>query len=366
MERKLATVRLVKAITPIEGADLIEKVTIGDEHTSSWSVVCNKLHKVGDKVIYFEIDSFLPERDEFEFLRKSSFRVYNGKPGFRLRTIKLKKTLSQGLVLHDLFGFDIESMEVGTDLTELLGIEKYEVTYAPEVEAKGSFPHFIPKTDAERIQNISKESLEKMYRPDLPPLEDRHIDGFTVTEKLEGSSMTVYHKDGVFGVCSRNLELKEPSDDTLALGDKVKSMYAHAVHLGLHEKLPKHGNYAIQGEFIGPGIQGNIYILGTYQFRAFAIWDIDFQEYVKQWKLESMCDEIGVLTVPVLGTTVATDGMPGAAGDFEKFKTRMLEFANGASSLADTPREGVVLRSFRDPNIVIKAISNDYLLKQKD
>lgn len=95
-ERKLATIRKILDLQPIEGADKIELVTI-----DGWKVVVAKDvgHKVGDFVVYCEIDSFLPIKPEFEFLRKSSYKKMGDQEGFRLKSIRLKNTLSQGLVL---------------------------------------------------------------------------------------------------------------------------------------------------------------------------------------------------------------------------------------------------------------------------
>ena len=96
MERKLASIRKISDIQPIEGADLIELAIV-----DGWKVVVGKEvgHKVGDFVIYCEVDSFLPIREEFEFLRKSSYRKMIDQEGFRLRTIKLRGCVSQGLII---------------------------------------------------------------------------------------------------------------------------------------------------------------------------------------------------------------------------------------------------------------------------
>ena len=138
MERKLATVKKITNIRPIEGADMIELATVG-----GWNVVVGKDvgHKVGDMVVYCEIDSFLPIRDEFEFLRKSSFKKMGEQEGFRLKTIKLRGQVSQGLILpisvvpitqfataHDL--------PEGLDVTEMLGIVKYEPPIPAELSGK--------------------------------------------------------------------------------------------------------------------------------------------------------------------------------------------------------------------------------------
>lgn len=153
MERKLASIRIIKDIRPIEGADNIELATV-----DGWNVVVAKNvgHKVGDYVIYCEVDSFLPIREEFEFLRKSSYKKMGEREGFRLRTAKLRGQISQGLilplnVLMKMGPFMFEFDE-GVDVTEVLGIVKYEPPIPAELagKVKGGFPSFIPKTDEER------------------------------------------------------------------------------------------------------------------------------------------------------------------------------------------------------------------------
>ena len=199
MERKLASVRKISDIQSIPGADMIELAIV-----DGWKVVVAKNvgHKVGDMVVYCEIDSFLPIKEEFEFLRKSSYKkMSDGTEGFRLRSIKLKGQISQGLVLplKDLQLPNKDLLEVGMDVTKELGIVKYERPIPAELSGKikGLFPSFLRKTDEERIQNLSNE------------YENLKQHKFYVTEKLDGSSATFYSKDGVFGVCSRNLELLE-------------------------------------------------------------------------------------------------------------------------------------------------------------
>ena len=222
MERKLATIRIIDDIRPIEGADMIELVTVG-----GWNVVVAKEvgHKVGDHVVYCEIDSFLPIREEFEFLRKSSYKKMGDQEGFRLKTIRLRGQVSQGLILPmSVFGDFGWTAYEGLDVTEKLGIVKYEPPIPAELsgKVKGSFPSFIPKTDEERIQNLTKEYQEWKYQ-------SKHL--FYVTEKLDGSSATYYFKDGEFGVCSRNLELLETEGNSfwkvareLDLENKMKSL----------------------------------------------------------------------------------------------------------------------------------------------
>jgi len=229
--RKLASIKYIDKLEPIEGADKIELA-----HVGGWKVIVakNVEHEVGDAVVYCEIDSFLPIEPEFEFLRKSSFkRLADGKEGFRLKTIKLRGQISQGLIIPLSDAISVmkrrngsvfyEQLEEGQDVSEALGIIKYDPPLPANLggEVKRYFPGFLRKTDEERIQNLTKE-YEKWKS------EDRD---FYFTEKLDGSSSTFYIKDGEFGVCSRNLELKESEDNTfwkvardLDLENKLKSL----------------------------------------------------------------------------------------------------------------------------------------------
>ena len=151
MERKLASVRSISNLSPIEGADKIELATV-----DGWKVVVAKDvgHKVGDLIIYCEIDSFLPIKEEFEFLRKSSFKKMGDQEGFRLKTIRLRGQISQGLIMPISVlnppdtNIYVEPFE-GLDVTEMLGIVKYEPPIPAELagKVKGLFPSFIPKTD---------------------------------------------------------------------------------------------------------------------------------------------------------------------------------------------------------------------------
>ena len=211
MERKLASIQIVKEIKPIPGADMIEVVRI-----NNWDVVSKKgEYKVGDFCIYCEIDSFLPIREEFEFLRKTSYKkMSDGSEGFRLRTIRLRGQLSQGLILpiHILpLG---ELVSEGKDVTEMLNIVKYEPPIPAELagKVKGLFPSFIRKTDEERIQNLSDKYEE---------IKNSGKD-FYVTEKLDGTSATFYFKDGEFGILAaelagcRVIRVNQPSDVSIS------------------------------------------------------------------------------------------------------------------------------------------------------
>ena len=169
--RKLATIRTVTEILPIKGADMIVLAVV-----DGWKCVVKKDEfKAGDSAVYCEIDSFLPIKPEFEFLRKSSFKRMGDKEGFRLRTVKLRGQISQGLLLPiSVLG---REPQPGEDITEELGIEKYEPPTPTCLSGKvvGPFPATVQKTDEERIQNLAIDFKSYKYRT------------FFVTEKLDGT-----------------------------------------------------------------------------------------------------------------------------------------------------------------------------------
>lgn len=356
MERKLASVRKISDLSPIEGADKIEVATI-----DGWKVVVAKDvgHKVGDLVIYCEIDSFLPIREEFEFLRKSSYKKMGDQEGFRLRSVKLRGQISQGLILplsvlknteipmvttsqqewgvqYEMFAEDGEPMvNVGDDVTELLGIVKYEPPIPAELagKVKGLFPSFIRKTDEERVQNLSDQYNELKTHT------------YYVTEKLDGSSATFYYKDGVFGVCSRNLELLETEGNTF---------WKVARELDLENKMKSLGkNISIQSELIGESVQGNPYKIKGQTIRCFNLFNIDTQEYSSLTDFRDTVEMLGLETVPVLNTNFK---LPDTIDE-------LLKFADSKSELnPNFDREGIVIRTL-DRKISFKVISNKFLLK---
>ena len=344
MERKLASIRKISDLSPIEGADKIELATI-----DGWKVVVAKdvNHKVGDLIVYCEVDSFLPIEPEFEFLRKSSYKkMSDGNEGFRLKTIKLRGQISQGLILplKDAYvvfkrntpNIDMDWFE-GLDVTEMLNIIKYEPPIPAQLSGmvKGNFPSFLKKTDEERVQNLVKEF--PIYQ----------LDKFYVTEKLDGSSVTYYVKDGVFGVCSRNLDLLE---------DENNSMWKFAIESGLRDRLVGLGkNLAVQGEIIGEGIQGNPYKRIGQTVRIFNGFDIDKYDYLSLSELIELVKVLEVKTVPILDLDFT---LPDTIDE-------LLSYADSKSVLNEKfDREGVVIRS-HDRKISFKAISNKFLLNEK-
>jgi RNA ligase (TIGR02306 family) len=335
MERKLASIRKISEIKPIEGADMIELAIV-----DGWKVVVakNVNHKINDLVVYCEIDSFLPIKEEFEFLRKGSYKkMVDGTEGFRLRTIKLRGQVSQGLILPIHTLPLLEMVHEGQDVTEMLGIVKYEPPIPAELagKVKGLFPSFLRKTDEERIQNLSGE------------IENWKDKTFYVTEKLDGSSATFYYKDGEFGVCSRNLELLETEENTF---------WKFARQVDLENKMRDFDiNISLQGELIGEGIQGNPYKIKGQTVKFFNLFDIDLQEYHNLSMFEGICNRFGVEMVPILSKNF---NLPKSVED-------ILKYSEDKSVLnPNFDREGVVIRSL-DRKISFKAISNKFLLNEK-
>jgi RNA ligase (TIGR02306 family) len=336
-DRKLASVVKIVDIQPIPGADAIVVATV-----KGWKVVVKvNEYKVGDLAVYYEIDSFLPIRPQFEFLRKSSYKRMGSSEGFRLKTIRLRGQISQGLLTPIPDG--ISNPKEGDDLTEALDIVKYEPPIPAQLagKIKGTFPSFIPKTEEIRIQNFESEV-------GFSPVGERAY----VTEKLDGTSFTCYFNNGVFGVCGRNWELSETSDN---------SLWRMANLLQLKEKMTKHGkNIALQGELIGAGINGNLYGLSDHKLFFFTGYDIDKGRRMFFDELEWVLFGLDLQMVPVLekyGFVITNES---------NIVDYMLKYAEGKSVLnMEVDREGVVVRGL-EREFSFKAISNTYLLGSKD
>jgi RNA ligase (TIGR02306 family) len=336
--RKMATIRKIDALNPIDGADAIECASIG-----GWKVVVKKGEfSVGNLAVYCEIDSWIPT-ELAPFLSKGKEpREFEGIRGERLRTVKLRGQLSQGLLLNLDFAIpQTNSFVEGDDVSETLGIVKWERPMNAQLAglAKGNFPSLIPKTDQERAQNLVEEILAAAQAGTQ----------FEITEKLEGSSMTVYLIDGEFGVCSRNLDLKETADNTF---------WQVARREQIEEKLRNNNydNVAIQGELIGPGIQNNIYKLSQPEFRVFDVYNIHSGAYVDPAFRRAMIKSLGLLHVPF----ISVDKDLGV-GSVEE----ILQWAEDMSILNSTvQREGIVFKEVCG-GMSFKAISNKYLLGEK-
>lgn len=417
--RKLATIQRISAIRPIDGAD---RIVVAD--VLGWSVVVGKDEfMAGDLAVYFEIDSWCDssisafQTDVF----KPRYSNWNGKTGMRLKTIKLRKQISQGLLMPisafpEFYAKDnsgrlahTTDLSEGTDVTEILKIEKWEAAEeakgngVPGKQAGGgAFPSFIRKTDQERVQN---------YVNELP----KHLDEtFEVTIKLDGSSMTVYGiSDGsplyahaledidarvlrklgrwgklwfklkrklgwldrpevLTGVCSRNVEL----------GDDGNHFYAYVKKHGMLEAIENFcteqgAAIAVQGELIAPSIQQNHEQVKDFEFYVYDVFDINAQEYTLPVDSRGIVERLGFKYVPVVmedfsmaGLFVEVDGrvvnsyaMP-SMDNPRAVVERLLEVAEGPGMNPGVKREGLVYKSNSTP-FSFKAISNSYLLKKE-
>ena len=350
MKRKLASIQEIIDIQPIPNADAIEVATI-----KGWKVVVEKDEfNIGDMVVYFEIDSFLPILPEFEFLRKSSYKkMEDGSEGFRLRTIKLRKQISQGLIISIYDAFKIASqinpdyairIEEEIDVTEQLCIKKYEPPIPAQLSGtmKGNFPSYIAKSDEERIQNIP--GVINAYKNIR----------FYISEKLDGTSGTFFVYDSEFGVCSRNIQLKEDTTNTYW-------QIAHLYELENKMKTLLKNNIAIQGEIVGPGIQKNKYKLNNVQLRLFTVFDIDTQQYGSYDDLIKTAELLNIPMVPIIDDKFYFNDW--IEDDFDY----LIEMADGQSDLYNQQRrEGLVFRNCDNMSkISFKIVSNKYLEKEK-
>lgn len=339
-DRKLASVREIRALEPIEGADRIELAFV-----DGWQVVVQKgLYEPGEKCVYFEVDSVLPDKPWCSFMKDRKFRV---------RTIKLRKTLSQGLCIPlEECGLP-QALSVGTDVTKMLGVKKYEKYKSANPQFVGSkqepkwysfllpkardkFPSFLQKSDEPRVQNLAPSSYVG--------------ESYTVTEKLDGCSATYcYLPFRPLVVASRNVWLKKRDESV---------WWRMADGLGLRQRMKKMGlrNVAIQGEIIGPAIQGNPYKVDMPHFYMYAAYRKHGARYIRldYHQMREIAMVLGIPTVPLLHLH-----LPGNVN-------WVANVAVGNSKVnEDVLREGVVAQDTMIPTHTFKAINNDYLLKHE-
>ena len=360
--RKLASIKVIRSIAPIEGKDLIGLATV-----DGWNVIIQlSQFKPGDKCVYVEIDSVMPEKPEFEFLRKRDFRI---------RTLKMAGVISAGIC----FPLDIlppkkngTEYEIGEDVTDIIGVKQYEPTMDKEPEEaakgkgkkfpkflmrfkwfralvmrpkkKGGFPSFISKTDETRIQNM----------PHI--VEDKRE--WIATEKVDGQSGTfalVRHKRPwpfkdkfEYIVCSRNLRLGKPDNSSYW---SVSNRYQ--IENALRNMIGDREWIAIQGECVAPNVQGNKYKVKSPDLYVFNL--IYPTGRLGSMVAKSIIENHGMKFVPIISEGYV---LPDTVQE-------VLEFADGQSVLGDTLREGIVFRS-KNGTHSFKAVSNKFLLKYNE
>ena len=362
--RKLATIEEILDIQPIENADAIEVATI-----KGWQVVVQKnSFKIGEKVVYFEIDSLIPNTSVTDFLMKNP----DDKQA-RLRTIKLRGQVSQGLVIplghaytmnKELNGDGCEPFgeSIGTDLSDILHIEKYEPEIKDGNEGKSIYwPFTLPKTDEERIQNIP-EVVDKINEEDI------HL---CISVKLDGTSMTVIHKlDGVHVAGRNNDFIKE---DEIAYKNKYwTTALKYNIPMILeryHEKFPNK-YLAVQGELVGPGIQNNKMNLSEREFYVFNLFEST--DNCGSWnklgynELIDFCDRYGIKHVPYIYSDYSFKAHDIITID-DVLKLAEGTYKNDAegyfpNAKENQQREGLVFRTL-DHKYSFKAVNNLFLLK---
>jgi len=358
-DRVLAHIERVKDIQPIDGADSIELAFV-----LGWQVVVKKGEmKIGDLAVYCEIDSIMPIKPEFDFLKERHYRI---------KTIKLRKQLSQGLLLPISYLPQAE-YEEGQDVTDIIGVKKYltpseqaEIDRTLELcdkdkwyikilkrwsitrnlffkKKSGRFPSFFSKTDEERIQN-----LPKLWGKDYEYQVTEKIDGQSVSYFLIRNPKWMFWNKYEFGVCSRNLRLSKPDNSSWW---KVAKQYN--IEKILNQLIGNNNFIVLQGEIAGDGIQGNKYHIDGYKLFVF---NLKYPYGQADNKLmRQTVESFGLDTVPILADNLQ---IPSEIND-------ILKIAEGQSKIFPTEREGVVCRNY-DLGISFKIISNKFLLNEKD
>ena len=365
--RNLASIQKIVDIQPIEGADKIECVQI-----LGWKLVAKKNEfKIGELCVYIEIDSILPKIAAFEFMANYKYRV---------KTIRLRKQISQGLAvnLKNLPEFKLENLKEGTDVTDILDVKKYDPDQAAEdkivsrsvnkwwspyakywlfqkivlpiilrKETATVFPsHLISKSDETRIQNIPKILAE--------------YDGkvFIETEKLEGQSSTYSLEKKRFGkikfhVCSREKRLpKRTTSNWWKIEEQLDIQETLDFLMTAYPALA----WNIQGEIIGEGIQGNIYNVKGLDFYVYRLKKTELNgavTFFNPYEGINLLKEFGLKWVPIVGEYVL---------DKTTVET-ILKHVDGPSLLNSKHlREGSVFNlAVTETPFSFKAVSNTYL-----
>ena len=362
--RKLASIQRIDTLLPIEGKDRIQSARV-----LGWNVIVTKDFSVGDKVIYVEIDSVLPEKPEFEFLRPKNFRI---------KTLKMAGTISQG-ICFPLSVLPEGNYEIGDDVTELLGIKQYEAGIddykKPELSHKKSkflnfcmryrlFKKFYLRNKASK-ENFPTELAHKTDEvriQDAPWMLEDDTNTYLFTEKIDGTSGTyilnvknrIFWKKYDFYGCSRNRRLRK--DDGSVYWAVAKALDLKNVLIGLKKSWKSVKTVCIQGEIIAPKIQENKYKVTEPKFYVFNV--ILDGERMGSRSAKALMDECGINFVPIIMSNVR---LPWLVKDVDT----MIGLAHGQSMIGDTLREGLVVRS-EDGQRSFKAVDPLFLIKYNE
>lgn len=365
MSRKLASVQKVKAIRPIEGADRIEVVQV-----LNWDCVAQKgLYDVGDLVIYFEIDSLLPDIPMLEWLKKSAWSQKLNK--YKISTHKFRNQISQGLIIpirdltemyNQINGTSLSSIDYdeGDDLTGLLKIEKYEppVSNGPLGEII-SHEWYVPKTDEERIQVCAENVLPEYMKIDQ--------NEWYASIKLDGTSCTAGLFEDTFLIGGRNQWYKGPNMYT----ETVKK-YGD-IETKARKYLEATGVYVVfQGELCGPGIQSNKLGLKEKEWFIFNVFvsttgKMDGYEKLDLIGMLGMCERFGLKHVPLVNAEDKFDFK--ATNNIDETVENLLKYVDNfkyriyfEDASPNQIAEGLVFRK-NDMTNSFKVVSNKFLLK---
>jgi RNA ligase (TIGR02306 family) len=298
-------------------------------------VVQKGLYSTGELVVYFPLDSILLPELAGKLGLKST----------RIKTMKLRGEISQGFCVPvaDLLGVDADMVKAGDDLTEFTGVVKYE----PPVINCGTanmttLPNGLEIYDLENCERHSNV---------VEHLMDKEV---VVTEKLEGSNITIHYDTDGLKVCSRR--------HTIVPIPGYEHTFCRTAREGGFDVLAQawfnqvNKPIDLRGEIIGPGIQGNIYKLTKHQIRLFDV-QVDYK-YIDVDELYAHADNVA----PVL--------FRGKLRDYLNGRT-IREASNGQSVLAPVLREGIVIRPVVEEEfphfgrLIIKQRSPEYLAKEK-
>ncbi len=345
MQRKLASIQRVLEILPIANADAIELARI-----NGWQCVVKKGEFApGSLGVFLEIDAVPPDIEVFRFLWRSKTAESGDEcirpDKFRIRTMKLRGALSQGLLLPiDSLELKMAAASAGDDVTELLGVVKYEPPAPPNMGGfRANFPGFIPKTDEMRIQSVPEVIDELKGLP------------YIITLKYDGTSSTfcIDPRDGEFHACGRNYSLEAGGNYYWRVAEKY----------GVEAILRQSPHLAIQGEICGPGIQKNRLGLKEISLFVFNIYDIENACYLAHAAAHKFIINNGLTSTEVVET----------GKEFAHNQTSLLALAEGKYPNTSNEREGIVIRSIEETysNVLMgrmsfKAISNRFLLKEGD
>jgi RNA ligase (TIGR02306 family) len=325
---KLASIQTITGIREIPGADHIEAATVLGYQT----VIKKGEFRAGDLCVWHEPDTIVAERPEYEFLRKQKFR---------LKVSRFKGQVSQGLALP-LSLLPPGNYAAGDDVTEAVGIQKYEKPIPANLAgvAKGGFPSWIAKTDEPNLRSFPEALAEFVGRRCV------------ISQKVDGTSGTFYLRRGNFGVCSRNLELVE---------DPANAFWKVAQEFRVREALETlAGDFALQGEVYGEGIQSNHARRHGVGLAVFNLFDIANHQYLGQARLAELSRATGLELVRVVWE-----------GEFRFTLDELVALANAQDYAPDAPAEGIVIRPVEEARSLVlpsgrlsaKVLSERYALK---